>query len=147
MTTRLFNAAAALTIAALAPTVALADAPLGPVWRTWNSRVHEDKMEDYLRYLTEVYSYKLAAWKEAGLLTDYRIVIAEPLSKDDWNVSLMYQYKNMAALDVPEKIWDDVGKKAMDKVKDPEAKAMESEYHEWREFVGWGRMTRELKLQ
>lgn len=134
----------ALLLISMGPMVSSAQVKLGPVWRTWNARVSEDKMDDYLLYLAKVYRYKLEAWKQAGLLTDYRIVVSDPQTPDDWNVSFMFQYKDMAALDVPEEVWDKIGKEALDNVKDQQAKKMESLYPQWRKFVGWGKVTREV---
>lgn len=133
-----------LFLGLMSPMMTSAHVKLGPVWRTWNARVSEDKMDDYLLYLTKVYKYKLEAWKQAGLLTDYKIVIADPQTPDDWNVSFMFEYKNMAALDVPEEVWDRIGKKALDSVQDQQAKKMEDLFPRWRKFVGWGKMTREV---
>ena len=142
--------AVALTLTALTPIASLAgeDIDKGPVWRTWTARVAEDKMDDYLNYLTKVYKHNMAAWKAAGLLTDYKILVVEPRGADDPNIFLMFQYKNMAALDAPSALWAEASKQALDQIKDPEArKLMEIDYEAWRTYLGWAPTAREVILK
>lgn len=142
-------AAIALALTAWVPVVSIAgESDKGPVWRTWTARVHEEKMDDYLGYLTKVYKHKLAAWKAAGLITDYRIVVGDQQGEDGPNIFLMYQYKNMAALDAPEELWEKAGKEAVAKITDPEAKKLiDVDYLPWRTFTGWTQTTREVDLK
>ncbi|MFC4312277.1 hypothetical protein ACFPN2_24560 [Steroidobacter flavus] len=150
--------AVVLALTALTPLAAVAhkdsdpvdlakDIDKGPVWRTWTARVAEDKMDDYLNYLTKVYKHNLAAWKAAGLITDYKILIIEPRGADDPNILMMYQYRNMAALDAPEELWTQASKQALDKIQDPEVrKLIGADYDEWRTYTGWAPTAREVKL-
>lgn len=140
----------ALALSALTSGASFADGDhgKGPVWRTWTARVEEEKMDDYLGYLTKVYKHKLAAWKAAGLITDYRILVADPYGPDDPNIFFMYQYKNMAALDAPEELWAKASKEALDKIQDPEArKLINADYHPWRTYTGYMPTAREVNLK
>jgi hypothetical protein len=142
--------AVAVILTTLTPIASLAgeDVDKGPVWRTWTARVAEDKMDDYLNYLTKVYQHNMAAWKAAGLLTDYKILVTQPQGVDDPNIFMMFQYKNMAALDAPSALWAEASKKALDQIKDPEArKLMEIDYEAWRTFTGWAPTAREVILK
>lgn len=144
-----FAMAVALVLTALTPLASLAgeDLDKGPVWRTWTARVAEDKMDDYLNYLTKVYQHNMAAWKAAGLLTDYKILVADPRGADDPNIFLMFQYKNMAALDAPSAAWEAASKQALDQIKDPEArKLIDVDYEAWRTYTG-ASIAREVTLK
>jgi hypothetical protein len=138
-----------LMLTASIPAASLADEDIdkGPVWRTWTARVAEDKMDDYLNYLSNVYKHNLAAWKAAGLLTDYRILVTDPHGADDPNIFLMFQYKNMAGLDAPSALWAQASKQALDQIKDPEArKLIDVNYEEWRTYTG-ASTAREVNLK
>lgn len=143
-------AAIVLALTALLPIASMASEEVdkGPVWRTWTARVHEEKLDAYLDYLTKVYKYKLAAWKAAGLITDYKIVVADQQSETGPNIFFMYQYKNMAALDAPEELWEKAGKQGIEKITDPDAKKLINvDYHPWRTFTGWTQTSREVDLK
>lgn len=143
-----FAVAIALALTTLLPAASMASEPeKGPVWRTWTARVHEEKMDEYVAYITKVYKYKLAAWKAAGLITDYKVVVGDPQGTEGPNIFFMYQYKNMAALDAPGALWDKAGKEGLAKITDPEAKQLINvDYHPWRTFTGWTMPTRELPV-
>src|SRR5688500_10496162 len=108
------SAALALAMATLIPASALAaDAGhLKPVWRSWNARTHEGKQSEYLLYISKIYQEEMKAWKQAGLLTDYKVLIREPRSPDDPDVTLMFQYSDLAALDRPSELWAEASRKA-----------------------------------
>lgn len=139
-----------LMLTALLPIASMAgeDLDKGPVWRTWTAQVHEEKKDAYLEYLTKVYKYKLEGWKEAGLITDYKILVSDQQSADGPNIFFLYQYKNMAVRDLPGELWDKAAKKGLEKITDPEAKKLINiDYHPWRTFTGWREMTREVNLK
>ena len=139
-------AAMALSLIALTPVVTTAaDIDKGPVWRTWGARAVEAKKGDYLRYIVKVYYHKLEAWKQAGLLTDYKVLVTEPRGPNDPDVIFMFQYPNMAALDVSDDVWEEIGTKALEKFKDDkEIQTLNAEYVSWRQFTGWSPTAREV---
>lgn len=143
------SAAMALVIAALTPLSALAsdEGKLKPVWRSWNARTHEDKQSEYLLYISKIYQEEMKAWKQAGLLTDYKVLIREPRGPDDPDVTLMFQYSDLAALDRPSELWAKASRKALEKFKDdPEAQKMIANSDSLRTFIGWSPVARELLL-
>ncbi len=152
-TSRIFVSLAAVALAsmllagALTPMQAFAGEQHKPrpVWRGWSARTHDDKQAEYIRFLDKIHHEELKAWKAAGLLTDYKVLIHEPRGPDDPDVTIMYQYASAAAMDRPSKLWAEVSKKALEKSKnDPEAQKMMAESDSLRRFIGWFPMSREV---
>lgn len=143
------SVAMALAMAALTPISALAsdERNVKPVWRSWNARTHEDKQSEYLLYISKIYNEEMKAWKKAGLLTDYKVLIREPRGPDDPDITLMFQYSDLAALDRPSELWAEASRKALEKFKDdPEAQKMMANSDSLRTFIGWSPVARELLL-
>ncbi|MGN6400575.1 MAG: hypothetical protein ACTHMD_08985 [Flavisolibacter sp.] len=53
----------------------------------------------YLKNLSEGWIKMMEAAKKQGLITDYKVLSSEPASQSDWDLMLLYQVKNYAALD------------------------------------------------
>lgn len=122
-----------------------ADRPSQPIWRTWTARVDEDKKEAYYHFVNTVYRAKLEAWLEAGLVTDYKVLVVDPHGADDPNVIFMYQHSAMADLDVDGAEWARVAERATRRfADDDELQAALGGYHGWRTFTGWRPMAKEL---
>lgn len=138
----------ALSLMFLAPHIATAAETYsehGPVWMTWYARVDEGKMDEYLSFLSKIYVPKVAAWEKAGLLTGFKVLTAKPQSPDDWNIALIYQYKNMAAMDVQGEDWEEAAKAVQKKFEDDEeVQATLKSYESWRKFIGWSKPVREV---
>lgn len=116
-----------------------------PVWRSWNARTYEDKQSEYLRFIAKIHYEELRAWKEAGLLIDYKVLIREPRGPDDPDVTIMYEYANLSAMDKSPEIWSAVSKKALAKFEnDKDAQKMIAESDSLRKFIGWSPVAREL---
>ncbi len=102
---------------------------------------------EYLLFLTTVYQEQLRAWKQAGLLMDYKILVREPRSPDDPDVTIMYKYAGLAAMDRPSREWAEVADKAMERFKDDlEAQSMIANSDSLRTFIGWSPLAREVLL-
>ncbi len=129
------------------PAMAAEAAKPRPVWRSWNARTHEDMQSKYLLFLTTVYQEELKAWKRAGLLLDYKILVREPRGPEEPDITIMYKYAGLAAMDRPSREWTDVGEKALERFKnDPEAQAMIANSDSLRRFIGWSPLAREVLL-
>jgi hypothetical protein len=85
-----------------APSFARAD-PLpyseGSVWMVDFVKVKPGFMDDYLRSLSATWKALAEAGKKDGLILSYKIIDAEHANPEDWDLMLMVEYKNMAALD------------------------------------------------
>src|ERR1041385_5536425 len=55
------------------------------------SSLCSDRTDQYEHFLVKVYKAKLAAWKAAGLLEDYKILTVEPRSPSDPDVIFMFR--------------------------------------------------------
>jgi hypothetical protein len=80
-----------------------ADAPLpyteGSVWSMNFIRVKAGMGEDYLRSLVNTWKKSLDEAKKQKLVLSYRVFDSPPANREDWDVLLMVEFKNMAALD------------------------------------------------
>lgn len=71
----------------------------GTVWDVTFVRTKSNMGLNYLRDLNQNWKQVLDEAKKEGLILSYRIFSASPATKDDWDLMLMTEYKNMASLD------------------------------------------------
>ncbi len=62
-------------------------------------RTKDGGFEQYMKFLDTTWKSLMEASKKDGLITAYRVVAAPASSKDDWDLCLITEFKNMAALD------------------------------------------------
>jgi hypothetical protein len=55
--------------------------------------------DDYLKNLAGAYKATSEEAKKQGIIVDYRILIGDAANRDDFDIMLMVEYKNMAAFD------------------------------------------------
>jgi hypothetical protein len=55
--------------------------------------------DDYLRGIAQTFKGVMDEQKKQGLITDYKVLIGDSSNRDDFNILLMVEYKNMAAFD------------------------------------------------
>ena len=55
--------------------------------------------DDYLKNLAQAYKSTNEEAKKQGIIMDYKILLGDAANRDDFDILLMVQYKNMAALD------------------------------------------------
>jgi hypothetical protein len=55
--------------------------------------------DDYLRSIAQTFKGTMEEEKKQGLIIDYKVLIGEASNREDFNILLMVEYKNMAALD------------------------------------------------
>ena len=55
--------------------------------------------EKYMKFLDTTWKSLNEAAKKDGLILSYRVLGAPAMNRDDWNLCLVVEYKNMAALD------------------------------------------------
>ena len=71
----------------------------GPVWQVQFVNAKPGMNQLYLKNLSEGWVKQMRAAKEAGLIIDFKVLQAQNASENDWNLMLMYELKNYAALD------------------------------------------------
>jgi hypothetical protein len=71
----------------------------GPVWDVTFVRTKPGMADDYLKNLAGAYKATSEEAKKQGIIVDYRILIGDAANRDDFDIMLMVEYKNMAAFD------------------------------------------------
>lgn len=71
----------------------------GTVWHLSFVKVKPGFEVDYLRSLTTTWKKSFDEAKKQKLIISYKIISAPAGSHEDWDLLLMVEYKNMAALD------------------------------------------------
>ncbi len=100
--------------------------------------------DDYIKFLATTWKSLMEQEKKEGLIVSYRVISAPSFGKDDWNLILVVEFKNMAALDgVEEKVRPLIEKMAGSSAKANEAATKRGEI---REIIG-GKLCRELILK
>ena len=78
----------------------------GTVWSLTFVRTVANKTDDYLNGLANTWVASMEEAKKEGLIVDYKILQGNAANKDDYNLVLMIENKNLAAFD-PDKQRDD----------------------------------------
>jgi hypothetical protein len=71
----------------------------GPVWTITMVKTKPGMDDDYLKTLAKIYRETNEEAKKQGLIMDYKILLGDAATPQDFNILLMEEYKNMAALD------------------------------------------------
>lgn len=71
----------------------------GSVWEITMVRSKAGMSDDYLKNLAQAYKSTNEEAKKQGIIMDYKILLGDAANRDDFDILLMVQYKNMAALD------------------------------------------------
>jgi len=71
----------------------------GTVWGLSLVRTKAGFQEDYLRSLNNTWRKVLDEAKKQKLVLSYRVLATDAVGREDWNLILMIEYRNMAALD------------------------------------------------
>jgi len=68
----------------------------------WNISLVKTKPgldDDYLRSVAQTFKGTMEEEKKQGLIMDYKVLIGDASDRNDFNILLMVEYKNMAAFD------------------------------------------------
>jgi hypothetical protein len=71
----------------------------GSVWAISMNRIKPGRGDDYYNDLRASLKRQLDEAKRQGLVLSYKVISADATNPSDWNLLLMVEYKNMAALD------------------------------------------------
>ena len=55
--------------------------------------------DDYLRSIAQTFKGTMEEEKKQGLIMDYKVLLGDASDRNDFNILLMVEYKNMAAFD------------------------------------------------
>jgi len=71
----------------------------GSVWALTMVRTKRGMGDDYLKLLAKNYKLNMEEQKKQNLIVSYKILQGEASTRDDFDLLLMVEYKNMAAFD------------------------------------------------
>jgi len=116
----------------------------GTVWAISFVRTKPGLQSDYLKNLAAEWRKVNEEAKKEGLVLSYKILAGDAANKDDWNLMLIVEFKNMAALDGIGEKFQAITAKAVGS--EEQQKAGVVKRSEWREILG-GKLVRELILK
>jgi hypothetical protein len=85
----------------------------GSVWSIGFIKTGPNMSMDYLKSLKTTWKAVSDEAVKQGLIVSYKILEGTAANPDDWNIMLMQEFKNMAALDGNEDKWDALEKKVV----------------------------------
>ena len=109
--------------------------------------VHQDETRDetaYLNYLAGPWKANQEASKKEGIILSYKVLTVEGHTPGEWNVMLMTEYKNLAAMEANEEKADALAQKVVGD--DEKQRQGYRERLEIREVMG-DRLAREIVLE
>lgn len=71
----------------------------GSVWNISLIKTRAPYFDDYMNNLSNGWKKVMDEAKKQGLILSYMVLSQNPSNRDDWDLALMIEYKNMAALD------------------------------------------------
>ena len=106
-------ALAALSLGIARPCVAQSDAPYteGPVWTVTMVKTKTGMTDEYLKELAKTLKGTLEEAKKQNLVLDYKILLGNPATPQDFNILIMVESKNMAAQDNTREKFDPIARK------------------------------------
>jgi hypothetical protein len=104
-------AALSLTIASVCS--AQSDAPYteGPVWNITMVKTKAGLGDQYLKELAKTLKASLEEAKKQNLVVDYKILLGDAATPQDFNILIMVESKNMAAQDNAREKFDPIARK------------------------------------
>src|SRR5439155_26546139 len=71
----------------------------GGVWQITMVKTKPGMSDDYLKALAKIFKSTNDEAKKQGIITDYKILVGDASTQQDYDILLMIEYPNMAALD------------------------------------------------
>jgi hypothetical protein len=116
----------------------------GSVWNIAFIRMKPGMETAYLNYLAGQWKANQEASKKEGLILSYKVLTVEGHTPGEWNVMLMTEYKNLAAMEANEDKADALAQKVVGD--DEKQRQGYRERLEIREVMG-DRLAREIMLE
>ena len=125
---------------------AQSDAPYteGSVWEITMVKTKFGVGDEYLKGLAKTFKGALDEAKKQNLILDYKILLGEAATPQDFNILLMVESKNMAALDNAREKFDPITKKIVGATDQQQALAVKR--LDIRELMG-NKLMREITLK
>src|SRR5213075_1946812 len=139
-------ALAALSLGIASLCFAQSDAPYteGPVWNITMVKTKSGMTDEYLKGLAKTLKGTLEEAKKQNLVLDYKILLGPPATPQDFDILLMVESKNMAALDNAREKFDPIARK-IEGTPDQQ-RATQTKRLEIREIMG-SKLMREITLK
>jgi len=108
-------AVAAISLSTASLCSAQSDAPYteGPVWTVTMVKTKTGMTDEYLKELAKTLKGTLEEAKKQNLVLDYKILLGNPATPQDFNILLMVESKNMAAQDNTREKFDPIARKVV----------------------------------
>src|SRR4026208_642136 len=105
----------AVSTASMGLCSAQSDAPYteGPVWTVTMVKTKTGMTDEYLKELAKTLKGTLEEAKKQNLVLDYKILLGNPATPQDFNILIMVESKNMAAQDNTREKFDPIARKVV----------------------------------
>ena len=125
---------------------AQSDAPYteGPVWTVTMVKTKTGMTDEYLKELAKTLKTTLEEAKKQNLVLDYKILLGNPATPQDFNILIMVESKNMAAQDNTREKFDPIARKVVGTT--DQQQAMQVKRLDIREIIGT-KLMREITLK
>jgi hypothetical protein len=139
-------ALAALTLGTASLCFAQSDDPYteGPVWNITMVKVKPGMGDEYLKSLAKTLKLSLEEAKKQNLIVDYKILLGNAATPQDFDVLVMVESKNMAALDNGREKFDPIARKIVGTT--DQQQAIQVKRLDIREIIGT-KLMREISLK
>jgi len=139
-------ALAALSLGIASLCVAQSDAPYteGPVWTVTMVKTKAGMSDEYLKELAKTLKTSLEEAKKQNLVVDYKILLGNAATPQDFNILIMVESKNMAAQDNAREKFDPIARKVVGTT--DQQQAIQVKRLDIREIVGT-KLMREITLK
>jgi hypothetical protein len=137
---------AALSLGISSLCFAQSDAPYteGPVWNITMVKVKPGMGDEYLKSLAKTLKLSLEEGKKQNLIVDYKILLGNAATPQDFDILVMVESKNMAALDNGREKFDPIARKTVGTT--DQQQAMQVKRLDIREIMGV-KIMREITLK
>ena len=139
-------ALAALSLGIASVCSAQSDAPYteGPIWNITMVKAKYGMGDEYLKGLAKTLKVSLEEAKKQDLILDYKILLGTAATPQDFDILLMVESKNMAALDNAREKFDPIARKTVGTP--DEQRGMAVKRLDIREIMG-SKLMREITLK
>ena len=137
---------AALSLGIASLCFAQSDAPYteGPVWNITMVKVKPGMGDEYLKSIAKTLKLSLEEGKKQNLIVDYKILLGNAATPQDFDILVMVESKNMAALDNGREKFDPIARKIVGTTEQQQAIAVKR--LDIREIMGT-KLMREITLK
>ena len=139
-------ALAALSLGIASLCSAQSDAPYteGPVWNVTMVKTKTGMTDEYLKGLAKTLKASLEEAKKQNLVVDYKILLGNAATPQDFDILVMVESKNMAAQDNAREKFDPIARKVVGTT--DQQQALQVKRLDIREIVGT-KLMREITLK